>query len=773
MKIPFAGTGSGIHFGAGSATRAAVRGGLTTSPPRPWWWRVPSIFAEDAPSGGVPTFSTVAWLAAGMAFATLPFVGRIPWWLLAFVIMLGMWRMYLAWYARPSPSSAIRHVMSLGALVGLWVTGNVGFGLDAAAPLFVVFLWIKLFELDGERDVLMASFLGFFLITGVLLTGQSLILTMQALSAAIMLLTGIWWYNSPHLGGTALIGIASGAALPPPVIPRLKSPLREAWRVLGKILLLLAQALPFAILLFLFTPRPVIQLSINSRNAMAGISDHLDPGKFAANTKNEQVAFRAEFPNHDMPNIDDLYWRGVVLWQTDGNAWQRGPEAVPSPTGWVTQALSDTTASGRVSEHISTHGVVQDITQPASPNPWLYTLDTPVAQIGDAMLLPGLVSEWRDGPTGTSTYRVLSNPALRPADWSPYARRYGLQMPLYVDPRIQQLASELKQGATTVDEVVERTVQWFIQQHFVYTLEPGEMGNNATATFLFEKRKGFCGHYAAAFSTLMRTAGIPARVVMGYRGGEINPQGGFLVVRQNNAHAWAEVWTGDRLTGWQRVDLTSVIPASDPLTGQATATTAAQATNATSRAQQRAKRPWLEQMAFRTRTTYEYIESRWDRWAVGYNSELQDQFLSWLGLDGFGGWAHVIGLASGGLVVIFSIALTTWLSPRLLETLNRSREERAYHRLLASCARAGMPRLSTEGPQAHAGRVARRLPAAAEALSDGVNGWLDVRYGVPGRARHDVCQRLLLAAKAVRLAARLAVRLPARPPVRQAQNSAD
>ena len=757
MKTPFVGTGSGTRFGAGSGTRFArprtTNSGSTTTSPAGPWWRTPEIFAEEAPSGGMPTFSTVAWLAAGMTCATLPFVGRIPWWLLTFVAILGMWRLYLAWYARPAPSRGIRHALSLGTLGGLWLSGNVGFGLDAAAPLFVAFLWIKLFELDGERDVLMASFLGFFLITGVLLTGQSLVLTIQALSSAVMLLAGIWWYNSPHLGGTALANVAGAAALPPPLISRLASPLREAWRVLGKILLLLAQALPFAILLFLFTPRPVIQLSINSRNAMAGISDHLDPGKFAANTKNEQVAFRVEFPNHDMPNIDDLYWRGVVLWQTDGNAWQRGPDAVPAPTGWVTRALPDTTASGRPDgEHLSARGVVQDITQPASPNPWLYTLDTPVAQITDAMLLPGLVSEWRDGPTGTSTYRAFSNPALRPADWSPYARRYGLQIPRQLDPRIQQLASQLTQGATTVDEVVERAVQWFIQQHFVYTLEPGEMGSNATATFLFEKRKGFCGHYAAAFCTLMRAAGIPARVVMGYRGGEINPQGGFLVVRQNNAHAWSEVWTGDRLTGWQRVDLTSVIPASDPLTGQATTTTAAQATSATSRAQQRAQRPWLEQMVFKTRTTYEYIESRWDRWAVGYNSELQDQFLSWLGLDEFGAWAHAIGLISGGMVVIFSITLTTWLAPRLRESLSRSSEERAYRRLLATCARAGMPRLLSEGPQAHASRVARRLPAAAAALEDGVGAWLDVRYGAPGAAARDARQRLLAAAKAVRKA---------------------
>lgn len=134
----------------------------------------------------------------------------------------------------------------------------------------------------------------------------------------------------------------------------------------------------------------------------------------------------------------------------------------------------------------------------------------------------------------------------------------------------------------------------------------------------------------------------------------------------------------------------------------------------------------------------------WDRRAVGYNSELQDEFLRWLGLDEFGAWAHAVGLVIGGLGIIVSIALTTWLAPRLRKSLHRSREDRAYRRLLATCARAGMPRLSSEGPQA---RVARRLPAAAEALGNGVNAWLDFRYGAPGIGVRDARQRLLKAAR--------------------------
>ncbi len=460
----------------------------------------PGLFADDrSTQGGAPTFSTVAWLATGMACATVPFIGRVPWWLLGFVVAIGAWRLGLAWRRRAAPGRGIRYLLSLGVLAVLWATGRVGFGLDAAAPLFVAFLWIKLLELDGERDVLMAAFLGFFLVTGVLLTGQSLLLTLQALLAAVVILGGILWYHSPHLGGAEAVEGSTTTAVPLGAPRARRTAPWAVARVFGTVVLLVTQAAPVAILLFLFVPRPVIQLSINSRTAESGISERMDPGRFAANARNEQVAFRVEFPNGDPPPLDEAYWRGLVLWQTDGNAWSRGPEFVSAAAGVVTRAMPQTTASGR-SGGEADRVVVQEITQPANGNPWLYALDTPTGLVQDATLLPGLVMEWRDGPVGTATYRATGNPALRAADWGGVARRYGLQVPDGLDPRIRQLALELRAGATTPDEVADRGIAWFVRNRFVYTLTPGEMGPDATATFLFDKRQGFCGHYAGAFA---------------------------------------------------------------------------------------------------------------------------------------------------------------------------------------------------------------------------------------------------------------------------------
>ncbi len=688
------------------------------------------------PPGGRPTFSTIVWFATGMSLATLPFVGVIPGWLLAMVVIIAIWGLRQAWRGAAATPSVVRMCLSLGLLTTLWLTGNLGFGLDAAAPLFVGFLWIKLLEFDRERDVQMAAFLGLFLVTGVLLAGQSLLLTLQAVSAALVIISGMWWYQSPHLGGSSLPDRPPELRLTTPGATR-----RQALRILGKVLLLAAQALPFTLILFLCIPRPTLQLSLNSRNASAGISDHLEPGRFASNARNEQVAFRVEFPNLDMPFIDDLYWRGLVLWQTDGNAWRRAPDEEIPRRGWVTRSLPDSSASGGAAGVVA-HPVDQDITLVANPNPWLYVLDTPRTQIDGARLLPGMMFERTEGTGGTTTYRATSEPSVRPADWGLIAQRYARQRPLTLDPRIEALASDLRGQATGTDAVVDRTIRWFTRQGFVYTLNPGEMGPNATATFLFERRKGFCGHYASAFAVLMRASGIPARVVLGYRGGEINQHGGFLVVRQTQAHAWAEVWTGSNLSGWRRVDLTSVIPAEDPATGRATTTPAAENSGAAARAAQRAAKPWPEQLLFHARLWYEYIDSRWDRWAVGYNSDLQAQLFGWLGLDEFGAWANGMGVAVGVMMAVITIALAWWLWPRLVREWSLSGEQRLYRRFTSAAGRVGVVRRANEGPRDHARRVAAACPAAATAVLAAGEAWLRLAYGVST----DPADRALVAA---------------------------
>src|SRR5690606_25782031 len=136
-------------------------------------------------------------------------------------------------------------------------------------------------------------------------------------------------------------------------------------------------------------------------------------------------------------------------------------------------------------------------------------------------------------------------------------------------PRAVEMARSWRSQGLGDEEIVDRALRMFNEQEFYYTLQPPLAVDDAIDQFLFETRQGFCEHYAAAFTVLMRAAGIPARVVTGYQGGTLNPVGGYVIVRQRDAHAWAEVWLGEK--GWVRVDPTAAVAPNRILGGIETA----------------------------------------------------------------------------------------------------------------------------------------------------------------------------------------------------------
>ncbi|RTK99023.1 MAG: transglutaminase domain-containing protein, partial [Neisseriaceae bacterium] len=140
---------------------------------------------------------------------------------------------------------------------------------------------------------------------------------------------------------------------------------------------------------------------------------------------------------------------------------------------------------------------------------------------------------------------------------SEFDLQQALRLPSGYNPRARQLAQQWRTNSRTPGEVVDHALRYFNRQQFFYTLQPPLLGSDSVDDFLFNSRRGFCEHYASSFVFLMRAAGVPARVVTGYMGGELNPVGGYLIVRQSDAHAWAEVWLGN--AGWQRVDPTAAV----------------------------------------------------------------------------------------------------------------------------------------------------------------------------------------------------------------------
>jgi hypothetical protein len=308
--------------------------------------------------------------------------------------------------------------------------------------------------------------------------------------------------------------------------------------------------------------------------------------------------------------------------------------------------------------------------------------------------------------------------ALAPDGLALTVRRRDLALPADRHPRARALAAELRAASTGDADYVRRVLRRFTAEPYVYTLEPAPLGDDPVDDFLFRTREGFCEHYASSFTVLMRAAGIPARVVTGYQGGELNAYGGYLLVRQSSAHAWSEVWLEGR--GWTRVDPTAAV------------------------APERIRRGGLERdlvggdvpgalyanvkWLANARAAWDAVRTAWNEGVVGFSSRTQAALLDRIGL-GDRGWQG-LAIALGVGFALAALALAAWLAwefrPR-----RRDPVEAGWSAVCARLGADGFPREPHEGPVDFARRVARGRPELAPALQELVDAYVGARY-LPG-----------------------------------------
>ncbi|MEO8164961.1 MAG: transglutaminase domain-containing protein, partial [Betaproteobacteria bacterium] len=248
---------------------------------------------------------------------------------------------------------------------------------------------------------------------------------------------------------------------------------------------------------------------------------------------------------------------------------------------------------------------------------------------------------------------------------------------------------------------------------------------------------GFCEHYASAFTVLMRAAGIPARVVTGYLGGEINPVDGYLVVRQSDAHAWSEVWLPDE--GWVRVDPTAAVSPLRIERGLAAAVPAFE-------------RPLLTRSGFdwlkRARFAWDAVANSWNQWVLGYNPDRQLRFLGQLGLTDVNWQSMVIVLSavSGFIVLVLALALLFNVNAQRLDAV-----QRAYLAYCDAMAQRGAARKSSEGPRDFAARVSIQMPELKDVAHKICALYVALRYGKQELDRQDQHAKLEELRHAIRL----------------------
>ena len=618
----------------------------------------------------------------------LPHAARAPWWMTLLTLCLFGWRFYFALNRAPLPSRWLVLGVALVAMLGVWIEYRTIFGRQPGILLLMLFAGLKLLETRTHRDAAAAAFLGYFLIVTNFLYTQT-IPTAAAMCAALFALTAtLVALSAPH------------------------RPPRAHLRTAG---LLLAHAAPAALALFLLFPRvqgPVWGLPQDAYAAMTGLSETMSPGSLASVAQSDAIAFRAEFEG-EPPPPRLRYWRGPLMWDFDGRTWSIGATAlVPfvEPTGG--------SATHRYSVVLEPHNQT-----------WLFALET-------AASLPPRARMTFDGqvvaPTRVrSRMRYDMTSVVAPAPLAAEQRgtlRRAVQLPESSNPRAMALAAEWRAQSRSDEEVVGRAIDFLRSGGYAYTLEPPLLGTHTVDEFLFQTKAGFCEHYASAFAFLMRAAGVPARIVTGYQGGEVNFVDRIITVRQSEAHAWAEVHLPGR--GWVRVDPTAAAVPARIEAGLARSVPETELAPLL-----RADLEWLRGM----RDRWEALAHKWNVWVLGYNPERQRELLWSLGMRD-ADW-RTLTAALFTVLGLLTLALLAWSLRRLQRPDPVQKAWRAFCRKLAA---RGVERAPHEGPRDFAARAARAMPAARRAILRIGALYISLRYGAgPARPRAAQLRRMV------------------------------
>lgn len=633
--------------------------------------------------------SATPWLLV-VALATAgPHVEHLPWWLSTLVALLFIWRAWL-WFKRGGlPPRVPLMLLVAGGVAGIGWQFQTLFGRDAGVALLVLFMALKPLEMRNRRDALVVVMLGYFLL-----------LTHYFYSQSIA--TGLWLLAAATLLTATLIRLHGGA-----------QPLAAIARYAG---LLLLQALPFMLILYLLFPRisgPLWGLPQDAYSVLSGLSEKMAPGSLSSLIQSGAIAFRVSFAGQP-PAKADLYWRGPTFDDYDGLTWRA--QTQPATTPPAKPAIEITGPRYDYTSTLEAHN-----------QRWLLALDVPVALPPDSELAPTLEALARDPVRSRRRFAFASAVSFRANLLeSPGVLRQALHLPVGINPRSRALAAEWKTSSRSPEQIKDAALTLFRQEAFFYTLRPPLLGQHAMDEFLFASRRGFCEHYASAFVFLMRAAGVPARVVTGYQGGELNPVDGFLTVRQSDAHAWAEIWLAER--GWMRVDPTAAVAPSRVEQGIAAALPTGEALPLLARIDI----DWLRAM----RNRWEALNNGWNQWVLGYNPERQREVLSRLGFREPDWRSMTATLAVLCGVTLLVISLWT-----LHQRNNADPAQRAWQRYCASLRLRGVTRADWEGPLEFATRVAHERPDLAALTSEAARHYADLRYGQGGNEQLRLLQK--------------------------------
>lgn len=641
------------------------------------------------PPDELPSRGASNWLMVTVLLAVAPHALRLPLWLTLTVVLGVTWRYGIDNHAWRPPPKWVQWCLLATVTIGILQSFGTFLGRDAGLAFLTAATGLKVLEIRRLRDYIVSVFLVYFLVLGAFLYSQSMLVAAYGLAVILLTTASLAHLNNPlGFSGT------------------------QAWRLIGRIIVF---GLPICLVMYMFFPRIQGSLWGLPKDAFAGrtgMSDEVQPGTISRLNNDTTTAFRVEFEG-EPPAMHDLYWRVYVLSVNDGRGWERrdGMTALdgPGPGGFEGTGPRMT----------------YSVTLEPHNERWLPVLDLPLkAPEGMEGRYGYLVGSER--PVNRVMRYTLSS--RKPADTGPLntlERRVNLRMAIQPTARIATLLDQWRDLGPR--ETANAALAYFREQPFRYTLTPPPLGDKPFDEFLFETRAGYCEHYASAFVALMRWAGVPARMVIGYQGGALNEAGGYYTVSQADAHAWAEIWLPDR--GWTRTDPTAAVaPERVELGAEAVRLLVQQgaAPGQLSESEIRSliARSWLQRQWLRTQWAWDNLNYLWNTWVMGYGPQVQRDLMRRLGFE-TPSWSSMVAALSAGVGIVLIVA-GLWISRR------SNREDilvRLYRRALRKLARAGLTKSPSEGPRAFQRRLEREAPEIARRLKPVTEMYIALRYG--------------------------------------------
>lgn len=624
----------------------------------------------------------------------VPHFSEMKGWVIAIVISVIFWRLAAEFERIQLPGRIFRWVIYFSGFIGVVLSYGTVLGQEAGVAILVLASGLKLLETVDYRDFMIVLILCFVLLMAKLLETQTATMTFFMLADVFVIFFMMYKLH--------IVGHGD------------RTQFKEAMRQTGRLFL---WAGPVLILLFVFFPRLSARFIPNPARSEVGLglNDELNPGDIAELVQTDRLVFKARFTEGGPPPMQNLYWRGGISAISDGMRWHnKHSDHNPRPAKFV--------------RSFTTSFKQQIVVEPGMDR-WLYAFDIPQRVIFSEYRFQKIV----EATTGDAfaltkafpsrlTYEALSHPVAQFRGVTEEQLAPYLQLPDRNEPRSIRLLENLKLNASSEDELPGLVMKYFAEKEYVYTLKPGRMSSRSIDEFLFEKRRGFCSHYAATFATLMRLAGIPSRVVWGFHGGAYNNFDGFYSVSTRDAHAWTEVWS-NKQRRWIRYDPTTVIaPARINLGGQAFFQSGVTEISDENRnidfSRLLNRTAWMN-----LKLAFEAITTSWTLFLMQYDLEFQQEFFKKLGFGEISPLQMFLVALTGTL---FSFI---WMMLRGRKVSEKKDEtEKVYSQFCSVMKKLGLQRGLAEGPVAFGRRCVGQVPTLERAIDTFITSYICVRY---------------------------------------------